>query len=122
GALEVRDADGKLVAEALDTEGVDPALTFAARAGAAYVVGVRDIDHAGDRSFVYRLALTAGPRVLAAVPAAGRRGETRPVAFVGVGVATGAARLESVERLVTFPANPQAAALDYRLDTPWGAA
>jgi hypothetical protein len=122
GALEVRDESGGLVAEASDTEGLDPALTFAARPGAGYVIAVRDIDHAGDRSFVYRLALTPGPRVLAALPAAGRRGETRAVEFVGMGVATGAARLESVQRLVTFPADPEAAGFDYRLETPAGAA
>jgi hypothetical protein len=122
GALEVRDDKGGLVAESVDTEGLDPALTFAARAGAEYTLGVRDIDHAGDRSFVYRLALTPGPRVLAALPAAGRRGETRLVEFVGVGVATGVARLESVERLVTFPADPESTAFDYRLETPGGAA
>ena len=79
---------------------------------------MRDVDHAGDRSFVYRLALTPGPRVLAVLPAAGRRGETRPVEFVGVGVATGAARLESVERLVTFPADSESTTFDYRLETP----
>ena len=41
------------------------------------------------------------------LPAAGRRGETREVEFVGFGVATGAAKLESVKRPVTFPAAGQ---------------
>ena len=122
GAIEVRDREGRLVAEAVDTQGLDPVLTFAARAGAEYVVSVRDIDHAGDRSFVYRLAVTPGPRVLAAIPAAGRRGETRPVEFVGIGVATGAAQLESVQRQITFPADATASTFDYRLETTWGAA
>src|SRR5262249_53508144 len=111
GVVEVRERDGRLVAEAVDTEGNDAALTFAAQGGMEYTVGVRDIDHAGDRSYVYRLTVTPGPRVLAAIPAAGRRGETRLVEFVGIGVATGAARLESVRRQETFPATGK---LEYR--------
>jgi hypothetical protein len=122
GTLEVYDSNRKRIAEAVDTEGLDPALTFTARAGEKYVVSVRDIDHAGDRSFVYRLSVTPGPRVLAAIPAAGRRGEVRAVEFVGIGVATGAVRLESVQRQVTFPADPATSAFDYRLETAWGAA
>ncbi len=118
--VEVRDTDGRLVADAADTEALDLAVTFAARAGGEYVVSVRDVDFGGDRSFVYRLRLMPGPRVVAAIPAAGRRGETRPVEFVGYGVATGTAKLESVTRSVTFPAAP-AASFAYRLETPFGA-
>ena len=44
--------------------------------------GVRDVDFAGDRSFVYRLSLSQGPRVLSAIPAAGKSGETREVEFL----------------------------------------
>lgn len=119
GVVEVRDREGRLVAEAVDTEGNDAALTFAAQAGMEYTLGVRDIDHAGDRSYVYRLTVTPGPRVLAAIPAVGRRGETRSVEFVGIGVATGAAKLESVQRQVTFPT---AGTLDYLLQTAYGPA
>src|SRR5439155_25132204 len=92
GVLEVHDAQGGLVADQVDSEGLDPSLTFAARAGEAYTVSVRDIDFNGDWSFVYRLQITPGPRVLAALPAAGRRGQTQTVEFVGVGVATGQAK------------------------------
>jgi hypothetical protein len=120
--LEVRDVKGRPVADVAGTAGNDPSLTFAARAGAEYVVSVHDIDFGGDRSYVYRLTLTPGPRVVAALPAAGRRGETREVEFVGVGVATGAAKLESVKRRVAFPSAATAEYLDYRLETPWGAA
>jgi hypothetical protein len=122
GVLEVRDTAGRLVADAVDTEGLDTGLTFTARAGVDYVVSVRDIDFAGDRSFVYRLSITPGPRVVAAIPAAGRRGETRPVEFVGLGVATGEPKLESVTRQVTFPKDAAAASLAYQLETPFGTA
>jgi hypothetical protein len=121
GALTVHDRDGRRVAESIDTEGLDPALTFIAQAGGEYVVSVRDIDHAGDRSYVYRLTVTPGPRVVATLPAAGRRGESRSVEFVGVGVATGAAQLESVHRQVTFP-SASGSSFEYRLETPWGGA
>lgn len=122
GVIEVRDAQGKLVADAVDSEGEDVALTFAAAAGAAYHVRVRDLDYAGDRSYVYRLTVTAGPRVLAAIPTVGKRGETREVEFVGIGVASGVPRMESVKRQVTFPAAADAAALRYFLETPFGIA
>jgi hypothetical protein len=122
GILEVRDREGRVIADASGTNGTDPSLTFAAKAGAEYVVSLHDVDFGGDRSYVYRLTVTPGPRVAGALPAAGRRGETREVEFVGVGVATGAAKLESVKRRVTFPATPTASAFDYRLETPWGEA
>ena len=117
GVIEVHDAKGVLVAEAVDTEGNDPALTFAAAAGAEYTIAVRDIDHAGDRSFVYRLDVRSGPRVLATIPAAGQRGESREVEFL---VSTGA-KIESVKKPVAFPAI-EAESFPFKLDTPWGSA
>jgi len=122
GVLEVRDAEGRVVADVTGTAGGDPSLTFAAKAKAEYVVALHDVDFGGDRSFVYRLTITPGPRVVTAIPAAGRRGETRQVEFVGMGVASGVAKLESVKRQVTFPAGGTASTFDYRLETPWGAA
>jgi hypothetical protein len=120
GVIEVRDGEGRLVADVAGTDGIDPALTFAAKAGAEYVLSVHDVDFGGDRSYVYRLTLTPGPRVVGAIPAAGRRGETREVEFVGVGIASGGTKLESVKRSVTFPAT--GSAFDYRLETPFGTA
>src|ERR1019366_6357612 len=55
GIVEVHDGKGRLIADALGTSGADPSLTFAAKAGAEYIVSVRDLDFGGDRSFVYRL-------------------------------------------------------------------
>lgn len=122
GVIEVRDASGKLAAEALDTEGLDAGATFFAAAGGTYEIAVRDLDHAGDRSFVYRLSILPGPRVLAALPAGGRRGETREIEFVGLGVASGAIQVESAKRQVTFPADAAASSLSYSLETPFGTA
>ena len=83
---------------------------------------VRDVDFRGDRSFVYRLEVTPGPRVVAALPTTGRRGETRSVEFVGYGVATGQAKLQSVTRRVTFPDRHDGDSFLYRLETDHGAA
>lgn len=69
GVLEIHDAGGRLSADAVDTEGLDPAVTFFAERGKAYVIAVRDLDYRGYRSFTYRLTVTPGPRVLAALPA-----------------------------------------------------
>jgi hypothetical protein len=122
GVMEVRDAAGKVLAESVDAEGLDTAITFFAVAGAEYQLAVRDIDYAGDRSFIYRLTIAPGPRVLAALPAALRRGETREVEFIGVGLATGADRLESLTRSVSAPADAGLHSFDYVLAAPVGAA
>lgn len=122
GVLEVYDAAGRLLIEEVDTEGLDPATTFAVEKGQAYTVAVRDIDHRGYRAYTYRLAITPGPRVLAAIPAAGQRGETQALEFIGIGLATGAAKLESVTRKIAFPASNDSPAFGVRLETEWGTA
>lgn len=118
-AIDVRDASGQLVAEASDTAGSDLRVTFAAKGAQSYVASIYDVDFRGNRSFVYRLAVTPGPHVVAAIPAAGRRGETRDVEFVGYGVATGGTLLESITRPVTFPSEP-VDSFPVRLETPFG--
>ncbi len=120
GVIEVFDGP-KRVAEVVDTEGTDPTVTFAAEKGKTYTIAVREVDHRGYRNFTYRLVLTPGPRAVAAMPAAGRVGERRPVEFIGYGLASGAAKLESVTAEVEFP-KPIGGAFVYRLDTPHGVA
>jgi len=121
GVLEVRDANDRVLADAADTEGNDFAVTFAARKDEEYTIRLHDVDFRGDRSFVYRLEVTPGPRVVAALPTTGRRGETRSVEFVGYGVATGQAKLESVTRRITFP-DSEADSFLYRMETAHGTA
>jgi hypothetical protein len=122
GVLEVRDAAANMVADTVDTEGVDPILTFATEADSEYVVSVRDLDFAGNGSHVYRLRFAQGPRVLAAVPAVFQRGETQSIRFFGLGVATGELKLESVTQDVSFPNDPALKTHEYRLETPFGVA
>ena len=119
-ALSVRDPKGQVVADTVDTDGHDLAVTFWATANTEYTVSLHDLDFRGDRSFVYRLALTAGPRAVATIPAVGKRGETRDVEFVGYGLATGKPKLESVTRKVTFPADAKKGTFAYRVETPFG--
>ena len=120
GMLKVRDPSGRVVLDIADTEGRDFATTMLATAGINYEISLHDLDFAGDRSYVYRLTVAAAPRVLAAYPAAGQRGQTRPVEFVGIGLATGSDKLESVTRDVAFPANADATTFDYSVQTEWG--
>jgi hypothetical protein len=120
-AVKIHDAQGKLVFDRADTEGRDFADSFLAQAGTEYTVSLHDLDYAGDRSYVYRLALTPGPRVVAAYPAAGKRGETQQVEFLGLGIATGANRWESFTASLAFPATP-GRTFDYALTTPTGVA
>jgi len=59
--VEVRDATGKLVAEAADTAGGDLKIAFRTRAGESYIATVYDLDFSGDGSFVYQLSITPEP-------------------------------------------------------------
>ena len=120
--LEIRDKAGNLIADLADSEHRDPALTIAAVAGEEYTVSVFDLDFRGDRSLNYRLEVTALPQVVAALPAAGKRGESQSVTFVGYGIATGAAKLETLTRNIAFPATPGARSFECPVETEFGVA
>jgi hypothetical protein len=119
GFVKVFDEAGNVLVDKGDVEGRDLSISFIAQAEAKYTVTLHDVDYAGDRSYVYRLAIMPGPRVVAAFPAAGKSGETREVEFLGLGLATGANQLESLQRPVSFGAAPEQ---DYVLETPGGKA
>ena len=120
--LRVQDANGKVVVDLADTPGRDLATTFIAQSGMKYQLSLHDLDYAGDRSYVYRLAITPGPRVVAAYPAAGKPGETKEVEFLGLGLATGGNQIESLKKSVPFPGVPNADSFEYVLDAPSGKA
>jgi hypothetical protein len=115
--LRVTDARGAVVLDVADTAGRDLSASFAGRAGETYDLAIHDIDHAGDRAAVYRIELSAGPRVLATFPAAVGRGGPGRVTIVGVGLAGGAAAIESIERDVAVGG---AAAHEETFATPAG--
>lgn len=120
GVLEARDTTGKLLTDHADTLGIDGAIAFAVRRDTVYTVSLHDADFRGDRAYVYHLAFRYGPRVLATLPARGQRGATREVEFVGIGLATGQARVESIRQTVTFPSDPELKTLAHALQTPAG--
>ena len=120
GMLRVRDSGGKVLAELADTQGTDGGLTFPTTSGETYVIELHDADFRGDRSFVYRLALNRGPRVLCTLPSAGQRGTTREVEFIGLGVVSGKPLMESIRQTVTFPSDSQLAAHTLSLTTLFG--
>ena len=123
GTLKIRDAAGRLLADVIDTQGVDCAATVSVRKGKTYTIELADLDHRGHRSFVYRLEVTPGPRVIACVPSGGRPGTTVRVTFVGYGVKTGVAQLETVVGNVTFPRDRSGRGwFEHRLETPHGLA
>ena len=122
GVLKVQDESGRVLVDVTESEGHDLTVTFAAEANHDYVISLHDLDFAGDRSYVYRLLITPGPGLLAAYPSAGKRGETRAVEFVGIGVASGSQKIESVTREITFPDDQNIDSFDYMLETPFGKA
>lgn len=118
--LEIRDRTGTLVAEIADTEHRDPTLTIAAKAGEEYTISVYDLDFRGDRSLTYRLEVAPRPQVIAGVPSCGKRGESQSITFVGYGIATGSAALETLTRNVAFPATAGLKSWDCPVETPFG--
>ena len=105
--LEVRDDAGRLVIDVADTRGHDAVLTFIAEKNRDYRVCVRELDFRGNRSYVYRLSVTEGPRVVASMPSGGRRGEQDILQLIGFGLDGVSDRLSSISRQVTFPNEPK---------------
>ena len=97
-----------MVADAADTAACDARFTFAAEAGQEYFARIYDVDFRVNRSFVYRLSFTPGPRLLSTFPATVQRGTVQDVEFFGFGFATGAAKLESVTRTLNVPTDAAA--------------
>lgn len=122
GVIEVFDQSGRLVADAVDSRGLDTALTFSAVENQEYTIAVRDLDFRGNRSFVYRLAIEAGPRVIAAFPSFGKPGTVSDIEFIGYGVSTGAAKVERRKQSVRFPTVEPGHLFHFRLETPFGTA
>lgn len=100
--LKIVDSKGRVIVDTADTAGRDMQFTFAAAADETYILSVHDLDYAGDRSYVYRVTLTEGPRVVATYPAAGKRGESRKVEVV----LDYGNKIESTLLDIAFPAEP----------------
>ena len=104
--LEVRDPQGRTLAETVGQNGGDPKLHFTAPAEGEYQVRVHDVRFQGGQAFVYRLTLTADPHVERFYPLGGRRGHTVKLEVAGHGLPQ-----SSVE--VGLPAHAATAYLHY---------
>jgi len=120
GVLQVRDAAGTLIADFVDTAGLDGRITFAAIAGTLYTVSVNDLDFRGDRAYVYRLTLATGPRVLGMLPAMAQRGTSTTLEFFGPGLNSGTNIIESVRAEVAISSDINQSLQNYILKTPAG--
>ncbi len=74
--LEIRDAQGRRIAESVETGPleVDAIVRFTAPHDGSYSVRVYDVKFGGLQHYVYRLTVTAGPFVDRVFPLGGRRG------------------------------------------------
>src|SRR5262245_3317492 len=84
--LEILDPQGHVIAENDDAFGADSFVRFTAAADGKYAARIHDINARGGQAFVYRLTLTADPRVDRVYPLGGRRGSTVKVELAGQGV------------------------------------
>jgi hypothetical protein len=82
-ALEVLDAEGRVVADAADVLGLDPLSEFVVPADGTYFAGVKLVNYQGYVSAVYRLTLGEVPLPTALFPVAVRRGQSAELALSG---------------------------------------
>jgi hypothetical protein len=64
--------------------------------------------------------VTPGPRIVSTIPTAINRGANNEVKLIGYGVATGAAKLETVTRTIDVPGDFAGNQFAYRLETAFG--
>ena len=88
-SLELLDSQGRILAAAEDTVGLDPVLSMKLPADGIYLVRVKAVAYAGARSAVYRLTLGEVPYVTSIFPTGGQRGETIAVVLAGPNVPPG---------------------------------
>ncbi len=92
-SLELLDAQGKVLASAEDTVGLDPVIEHVIPADGRFFVRIQALGFEGSPAAVYRLTLGALPYPVAAFPSGGQRGTTTNVGFVGFQVDAAAAKI-----------------------------
>jgi hypothetical protein len=96
--LEVRRADGRLVAENVDAPGPDGGLRFKAPIDGDYQLRICDAAFRGNQDYVYRLTVTKGPAIDAIYPLGGRHNSQVELHLTGANLPSDAVR-------VTLPAD-----------------
>src|SRR5262249_40157438 len=87
--LEVRDPEGRRLAENDEAAGADPFMRFTAPSAGKYQVRIHDVKFGGGPAYVYRLTLTSGPYVDRTYPLGGRRGTPTKFEVSGQGLPQG---------------------------------
>ena len=116
GALTIKDASGKIVADGADTAGSGVTLRFASQAGMTYAATIRDIEFAGDRGYVYRLTIRNSPAIVSTLPLVVKAGEKHSLKMIGWGLDKPAV-LSAIQRDITAP---NAAEQTIAIDLPTG--
>jgi Bacterial pre-peptidase C-terminal domain len=96
--LEIRDAQGRRLAESDDRRGADPRARFVAPEDGEYQVRIFDGQFQGGQAYIYRLTLTSDPVIERVFPLGGKRGSTVALQLSGQSVAAGSVN-------VTIPAD-----------------
>ncbi len=84
--VAVLDAADRILAENDDARGTDPALHFVAPSDGTYRVRIHDSNNKGGPAYVYRLTLTADPKVEHVYPLGGQRGRKVQLHLSGPGM------------------------------------
>lgn len=108
--LEVRDAQGRRLAEADAPSGGDPLIVFTAPADGEYQVRIQDANLQGGQAYVYRLTLSAEPFVQRFFPLGGRRGHPLELQLFGHGVPASQRLAIPKDAPVDYAWTPRAAA------------
>ncbi len=102
-ALEVLDAEGRIVADAADVLGLDPLVETTIPADGVYTAVVKLVNYQGYSTAVYRLTLGEVPYPTAVFPVAIERGKSAELTFSGPNVPAGAKATVSVAADVAMP-------------------
>lgn len=118
--LKVEDDQNRCLVDVADTLGADCRFVFSVERDRQYTLSLHDADFRGDASYVYHLALKQEPVVESFFPMAVAPGRCTEVEFLGWGLATGTAKLESVRRSIEIPADFVASQWRQPIDTALG--
>jgi hypothetical protein len=83
-SLELLDDQGKVLAAADDTLGLDPAIQHTFKSDGKYVVRVQSLSYKGSLSSVYRLTIGDVPYPTSAFPAGAERGKSFVASVIGM--------------------------------------
>src|SRR5262249_53405653 len=86
-SLELLDADGKVLAAADDTLGLDPVVEYTVKATGRHVVRLQNLGYKGSAGSVYRLAMGEVVIPTFAFPPGGRRGQVLDLEWGGFNLA-----------------------------------